>query len=490
MEADDHCRYREDDSDDGRRLEDSGAPHHEPFTHDRVSFSISTRDRQEGLRVDTVGTPCLAFTVVLRLRSGERGSARRCVLLLVLAVAALAGPLSCGGGPPRPPTVSFYIFHEPSGAFERGAERCSRLSNGRYRIRISELPSTADGQRQQLVRRLAASDPSIDILGMDVVWTAEFAEAGWLRSVPAGLREAVARGTLGPALRTATWRGTLQALPYNTNTQLLWYRRDLVPSPPATWAQMIDMGTRLEQQGRPGRVEIQGAQYEALTVWFNSLVASAGGRILDDAGRSALDQTATEAAEVMRRLARSPAADPSLSNQHEDDNRLAFETGRAAFELNYPFIYPSARTNAPELFRNLAWALYPSMVAGRPSHVTIGGINLGVSAFSPHPDLAFDAALCLRDADNQRFAAIHGGLPPTLSALYDDPELRRQYPFADTIREALATASVRPLTPAYTNVSLEIQSALSPPSEIQPQRILGELRTAIGNALNSQGLVP
>jgi multiple sugar transport system substrate-binding protein len=250
------------------------------------------------------------------------------------------------------------------------------------------------------------------------------------------------------------------------------------------------MGTRLAQQGRPGLVEIQGAQYEALTVWFNSLVASAGGRILDDGGRSALDHTATEAAEVMRRLATSPAADPSLSNQHEDDNRLAFETGRAAFELNYPFIYPSARTNAPEIFRNLAWALYPSTVAGVPSHVTIGGINLGVSAFSPHPDLAFDAAVCLRDTDNQRFAAIHGGLPPTLSALYDDPDLRRQYPFADTIREALSTASVRPLTPAYTNVSLEIQSALSPPAGIQPQRVLTQLRTSIGDALNSQGLIP
>jgi trehalose/maltose transport system substrate-binding protein len=417
-------------------------------------------------------------------------SVRRCLLVLAFAAAALAGPPACGGGSAGPPTVSFYIFHEPSGAFERGAQMCSRQSNGRYSIRISELPSTADGQRQQLVRRLAASDASIDIMGMDVVWTAEFAEAGWLHQVPGAMRDEVSRGTLEPSLRTATWRGTLYALPYNTNTQLLWYRKDLVPSPPATWAQMIAMGTRLEQQGRPGRVEIQGAQYEALTVWFNSLVASAGGRILDDAGRLALDDTAVLAADTMRRLATSPAADPSLSNQHEDDNRLAFETGRAAFELNYPFIYPSARTNAPEIFRNLGWALYPSTVEGRPSHVTIGGINLGISAFSTHPDLAFDAAVCLRDADNQRFAAVMGGLPPTLESLYDDPGLRRQYPFADTIREALATASVRPLTPAYTNVSLEIQSALSPPSAIQAQSILGRLRSAIGNALNSQGLIP
>lgn len=414
---------------------------------------------------------------------------RRCGLVLALAAAAFAGPLACGGSA-GPPTVSFYIFHEPSGAFERGAQMCTRQSNGRYSIRISELPSTADGQRQQLVRRLAASDASIDIMGMDVVWTAEFAEAGWLRQVPDAMRDEVTRGTLGPSLRTATWKGMLYALPYNANTQLLWYRKDLVPSPPATWAQMIAMGTRLEQQGRPGLVEIQGAQYEALTVWFNSLVASAGGRILDDAGRLALDDTAVLAADTMRRLATSPAADPSLSNQHEDDNRLAFETGRAAFELNYPFIYPSARTNAPEIFRNLGWALYPSTVEGHPSHVTIGGINLGISAFSTHPDLAFDAAVCLRDADNQRFAAVMGGLPPTLESLYDDPALRHQYPFADTIREALASASVRPLTPAYTNVSLEIQSALSPPSAIQPQSILGQLRSAIGNALNSQGLIP
>jgi hypothetical protein len=46
------------------------------------------------------------------------------------------------------------------------------------------------------------------------------------------------------------------------------------------------------------------------------------------------------------------------------------------------------------------------------------------------------------------------------------------------------------LTPAYTNVSLEIQSALSPPAAIQPARVLGHLRTSIGNALKSQGVIP
>jgi peptide/nickel transport system substrate-binding protein len=38
-----------------------------------------------------------------------------------------------------------------------------------------------DGQREQLVRRSAAKDSSLDLLGLDVVWEAEFAEAGWIQ---------------------------------------------------------------------------------------------------------------------------------------------------------------------------------------------------------------------------------------------------------------------------------------------------------------------
>ena len=99
-------------------------------------------------------------------------------------------------------------------------------------------------------------------------------------------------------------------------------------------------------------------------------------------------------------------------------------------------------------------------------------------------------AACLRNADNQRYAAIKGGLPPTIESLYGDPTLRKSYPFADTILEGLRNASTRPLTPAYTNVSLEIQSVLSPPSHINPDPVVPQLRKGIEDAINSRGLVP
>ena len=131
----------------------------------------------------------------------------------------------------------------------------------------------------------------------------------------------------------------------------------------------------------------------------------------------------------------------------EDQNRLAMEAGTAAFELNYPFVYPSMKADKPDLFKHFKWALYPGSTPGKPARVTIGGIDLAISKYSPHPDLAFQAALCLRDRQNQLNAAIKGGLPPTLESLYHDPAMFPAYPFHADILTALQNASVRPQDP-------------------------------------------
>ncbi|WP_069769453.1 ABC transporter substrate-binding protein [Streptomyces sp. LUP30] len=405
----------------------------------------------------------------------------------------LASPLAAcdGGGGSGPVTINWYNFPDDSGALQSAADRCGKQSGGRYRIVYNKLPRAADGQRQQLVRRLAAEDDSMDVLGLDVTWPAEFAEARWIREWTGRAKQQATDGTLRVPLQTATWKGKLYAVPYNTNTQLLWYRKDLVPTPPRTWSEMLDTARRLARQGKPHYVEIQGAQYEGLTVWFNTMVSSAGGSILDpSANEASLGPPAVRAAGVMRDMANSPAADPSLSNQMEDQNRLAMESGVAAFELNYPFVYPSMKANNPQLFKNFAWAPYPRVDAGRPSRPTIGGIDLAVSTYSRHPDLSFEAALCLRDRQNQLTAALKGGLPPTLRALYDDATFVEQYPFAQEVLDALQSASVRPITPAYQNVSIVISHALSPPSGITPESTVATISSQIDDALQSKGVIP
>ena len=122
-------------------------------------------------------------------------------------------------------------------------------SGDAYQIRIQELPTSADGQRQQLVRRSAAKDSSLDILGLDVVWEAEFAEAGWIVPWTGQRRRQVEQDAVMAALDTATWNGQRVAAPFNSNTQLLWFRKDLVPDPPATWDDMIGQAESLARQG-------------------------------------------------------------------------------------------------------------------------------------------------------------------------------------------------------------------------------------------------
>jgi multiple sugar transport system substrate-binding protein len=174
----------------------------------------------------------------------------------------------------------------------------------------------------------------------------------------------------------------------------------------------------------------------------------------------------------------------------EDQNRLAMEAGAAAFELNYPFVWPSMKADNPKLFKNFKYALYPSVIPGQPARVTIGGIDMAISRYSQHPDLAFQAALCLRNRQNQLNAAIKGGLPPTLASLYNDPKMFKDYPFHAQILTALQHASVRPKTAAYQNISIVVSHSVSPPAAIQPASTEQNMASQINDALQSKGLVP
>jgi len=424
-------------------------------------------------------------------RSSRRGA--RYVGVTLAGALAAAGFAACGtsSAATGPVTLNFYNFPDPSGAIQDAVNTCTAQSHGKYTINYNLLPTAADQQRLQMARRLAAGDSSLDILGLDVTWEAEFATAGWIRPWTGTYKQQAVAGTLTGPLQTAIWRGKLYAVPYNSNTQLLWYRSDLVRTPPTTWAQMISDAEQLARQGKPHLIEIQGAQYEGTVVWFNTLVASAGGSILNPTSTAAqLGGPAVKALSIMKQLATSPAADPSLPVQMEDQNRLAMEAGTAAFQLNYPFVYPAMKADNPKLFKVFKWAPYPSVYPGRPARVTIGGIDLAVSSTSQHPQLAFQAALCLRNAENQLNAAIKGGLPPTRARVYNNPKMQSAYPFRHLILAQVNNGAVRPKTPLYQVVSVQISHLISPPASIVPTTTEQSLRTGINNALQGKGLTP
>jgi ABC-type glycerol-3-phosphate transport system substrate-binding protein len=403
---------------------------------------------------------------------------------IVGAAALIAG---CGSSGKGPPTLNWYVFPEPSGSFATAAANCTKASGGAYKININLLSTASDQQRVSLVRRLAAQDSSIDILAMDVDWTAEFATAKWIRPWPAALAAQETQGDLAGPIATATVNGQLYAGPINSNTELLWYRKDLVPNPPKTWDEMINDAIALAKQGKPHYIEEQGAQYEGLVVWFNSLVDSAGGQIVTPNNQVVVGPSTETAASIMERLAKSPAADPSLTNDMEDQGRVAFEKGTAAFEINYPFVWPAAAKAGIQ--SKMGYAPFPTVTPGTLPHVSIGGYNLAVSAYSKYPQLDFQAIKCLTQPVNQVRDAIKGGLAPVAASVYDEPSIASQYPFHALLKQQIENYGIRPKTPAYADVSLAIQKTLSPPSAIQPSSVVSSLRDEIKKALSSGALL-
>jgi multiple sugar transport system substrate-binding protein len=416
------------------------------------------------------------------------------IAALGAALVVVSGLSACGSseGSSGPRSLSWFVAIQPGGTIETVAERCSKQSGGRYEVEPEFLPTDASQQREQLVRRLGAEDPSIDIIGMDVIWTGEFANAGWVEEWKGSLKQQVTDKVFSNVIETASFEGKLYAAPFNTNTQLLWYRKDLVPKPPRTWDEMIDQAEKLGRDDS-GTIQVQANRYEGFMVWTNALIESAGTPILSGPETVALREGPTEKAlEVMGRLANSAAAPPSLSTSDEDSARLAFEAGESAFMTNYTFAYASAQSEAPEIGKKMGFARFPRIEASRPSKPPLGGFNLAVSSFSKNKDVAFDAAACLANGQSQLTATELDGLPPSRADLYSSKVVTGAYPgFAQLVKKSIEESGPRPTTPAYQDVSLAVQRTLHPPDKIDPEdtsSIYEELKSNLEDAVKHEGL--
>ena len=122
------------------------------------------------------------------------------------AVVAASGLAACGGSGSGAPELVWYINPDSGGQAEIAA-RCTEAAEGRYTISTALLPREASAQREQLVRRLAANDSSIDIMSLDPPFIPEFAEAGFLAPVPEDVAERVTEDVVESAIEGSTWDG-------------------------------------------------------------------------------------------------------------------------------------------------------------------------------------------------------------------------------------------------------------------------------------------
>jgi multiple sugar transport system substrate-binding protein len=406
----------------------------------------------------------------------------------IAAAALLTSLAACSSGP-QGTVVNLYGGASGTG-FDKIIADCNQQAAGRYTIVGNLLPSDADGQRDQFVRRLAAHDSGMDLLGMDVTWTAEFAEAGWIRELTGDQKAQATANTLQPPIDTAMWKGKLYGIPRTTNVQLLWYRKSLVPTPPKTFDEMISMAQQLKAAGKTYEIGLTAAQYEGYVVNVNNLVTAYGGTLVNkDSTAPTIDNKVVQALTLLHRLATSGVTSSSLSNAQEPEVFADLQAGRSAFSLNWPYVLSAMRTANPGLVPDLGFAPYPSVNGGTPK-VTLGGMNYAISTYSKHPAEAFEAAMCLRNQKNALSAALDAGDVPALATVFDLPEFKKAYPMKDVMLTELKNAVPRPVSPVYQNISTIVSTTLSPPASINPQASADKLRTSIQAAIEGKGILP
>lgn len=439
----------------------------------------------------------------------RQGPRRRRLVAALATLACGSALLTACGGDTGKPTLNWYINPDGQETLTALAEQCS---TDEYDIAIQLLPASATDQRTQLARRLAAGDSSTDLMSLDPVFVPEFANAGWLAPFEGDLAEAVLDDdVLTGAGDTVVWEDQVVAAPQWANTQVLWYRKSLAeaagleigPDDPVTWSQVIEAAA--SQEG--ATVGVQANRYEAYVVWINSLIVGAGGAIVEntEAGRDAevtIDSEAGRAAAaVIQQLADSGATQPDLTVSNEGTSLGAMypEEGPGEFMNNWTFAYKNyedtiGAVGGPadkEEFADLGWARYPQTVEGEDSRPPIGGIDIGVGAYSENVDFAQEAAVCVTKPSSQAALAVTDGLMPSRNSVYDSPELQKAYPadLLDLYRQSIETGAPRPKSAFYSQISSAIQSVWHSPTSVSPDSTPAESQQFLSDVLSGEALL-
>ncbi|MGW4064232.1 ABC transporter substrate-binding protein [Amycolatopsis sp. NPDC004747] len=332
-------------------------------------------------------------------------------------------------------------------------------------VRIVELPESADAQRQQLVQNAQVKSTAYTVLNLDVVWTPEFAANRWVVELPRDQFDL--DNFLKPAVQTAEYRDKLYAVPVYSDGGLLYYRKDLLAkagvAPPKTWDELTAACQKvkaLPEAANAGCYTGQFEKYEGLTVNFDEAVHSAGGTIVDDSGKPAVDTPQAKAG--LDRLVqgfKSGVIPQKAITYKEEEGRRAFQAGELVFQRQWPYQWALANKTDGSSTVAGKFDVAPLPGAAGPGVSSLGGHNFAISAFAEHKATALDFIKFFTTEQAERSNLLATSQAPTRTKLYDDPELLKQFPYLPTLKASILGAKPRPKAVRYGDVTTAIQEA-------------------------------
>lgn len=427
---------------------------------------------------------------------------RRRVTRGFVAAAATALLLNaCGAGPGRNATKHETVLTFSGSALgaegtlvARQLKKFMRLHPD-IRVELQRTPDDASQRHQLYVQWLNARVGNPDILQLDVVWTPEFAAAGWV--LPLNRFGPSAADFFPATIEANTWAGELYALPWFADVGLLYRRTDLVPNEPKSLGELVaDARAAMARPGGPRYgIVWQGARYEGLITTFVEYLGAFGGRILDEHGQVVVNRPeAVRALEFMHdELYGARVAPLDVLTWHEEEGRFAFQNGNAVFMRNWPYAYAPMSDSAQSRVAG-KYAVSPMPGAGGGighSTATLGGAQLAINAYTESPDSAYRLIAYLTAPEQMLERAQAVGQYPTRPALYDDARLRSSLAIPlGQARRAIESATPRPVTPIYTELSeiLQIELHRALVGQAEPQAALNAAASQINTLIDRTGM--
>lgn len=409
-------------------------------------------------------------------------------VVCVLLAATLMSAAACGTAPSRVLTMSGSLLGREGEVLRRQLEHFGRLHPG-VTVALRPTPDAADQRHQLYVQWLNAHVSEPDVLQLDVVWTPEFAAAGWIQPLD-GYRPPIA--DFFPATIAANrWRGGLFALPWFVDVGMLYWRTDLLSEPPRSLDALVTTARALQAgRGVPFGFVWQGARYEGLVTVFVEHLGAFGGAILDAAGRVTVDAPpAVRALAFMRDAIHRWGVVPEAAlTWQEEQSRFAFQNGQAVFMRNWPYAHALlADQQGSAVAGRFAVTAMPAQADGQPT-ATLGGSTLAINAFSDQPGEAYQLIAFLLEPAQMMERARVAGQFPSRPALYDEGALTEALGVpADEARRVIAAATPRPVSPVYSQLSALLQVSLhrALTGQQEPQAALTEAAEAMRTLLAS-----
>jgi multiple sugar transport system substrate-binding protein len=317
------------------------------------------------------------------------------------------------------------------------------------------------------------------------VWTAEFAANRWITELPK--TQIDLSKDLPPTVQTGTYRDRLYAAPWKTNAGLLYYRTDLLKkagagAPPKTWQEMQADCAKVKGVNCYGG---QFDKYEGLTVNFSEAVDSAGGTVVNAQGKPEVNTPqAKQGLDFLAQGFKSGLIPKEAITYQEEPARRAFEKGNLLFLRQWPYQW-ALSSKAPKVKGKFNVAPLPGLSG--PGAPTLGGHNLAISQFAKNKATALDFVKFMTSQDVEKANLLATSEAPTLTALYDDPELLKKFPYLPILKASLLNAKPRPKAVRYGDVTAAIQedayAALT--GKMTSDQALADLQSKLGQLVQS-----